>query len=111
MNSGEIEEGAMVLRAKIDMANPEYALPRSDYLPCSETPAPPYGYYLEKVYPMYDFAHGQSDFFEGVTSFSVHTSNLWYTVRFTTSLHRLVERRKDPNDNRPCQTEFNKSGT
>ena len=44
MNSGEIEEGAMVLRAK-----PEYALPRPDYLSCGETSSPPYRNHLESL--------------------------------------------------------------
>ena len=42
MNSGELEEGSMVLRAKIDMAKPEHALPRPNHLPHRQDSAPPY---------------------------------------------------------------------
>ena len=66
MNSGEIEEGKMVLRAKIDMASPNmhfrdpiiYRVVKTPHHRTGET---------WKAYPMYDFAHGQSDYFEGVT--------------------------------------------
>lgn len=66
MNSGEIEEGAMVLRAKIDMANSNmhfrdpiiYRIIKHPHHRTSDK---------WKAYPMYDFAHGQSDYFEGVT--------------------------------------------
>lgn len=66
MNSGEIEEGKMVLRAKIDMASPNmhfrdpiiYRVVKTPHHRTGET---------RKAYPMYDFAHGQSDYFEGVT--------------------------------------------
>lgn len=66
MNKGEFEEGSMVLRAKIDMANSNmhfrdpimYRIIKKPHWRTGET---------WKVYPMYDFAHGQSDYFEGVT--------------------------------------------
>lgn len=66
MNKGEFEEGSMVLRAKIDMANSNmhfrdpimYRIIKTPHWRTGET---------WKVYPMYDFAHGQSDYFEGVT--------------------------------------------
>ena len=66
MNKGEFPEGSMVLRAKIDMAsdNMHFRDPimyRIIFTPHWRTGTE------WKVYPMYDFAHGQSDYFEGVT--------------------------------------------
>ena len=66
MNAGEFPEGSMVLRAKIDMASNNmhfrdpimYRIIFTPHWRTGET---------WKVYPMYDFAHGQSDYFEGVT--------------------------------------------
>jgi len=66
MRVGEFEDGAKVLRAKIDMAHPNLNL------------RDPVMYRIRKtahhrtgdawcVYPMYDWAHGQSDSIEGVT--------------------------------------------
>ena len=48
MNSGEIEEGKMVLRAKIDMAS-QHALPRPYYLSCGKDSAPPHRRNLESI--------------------------------------------------------------
>ena len=66
MNEGEFEEGSRVLRAKIDMAysNMHFRDPimyRIIKHPHHRTGT------KWKVYPMYDFAHGQSDYYEGVT--------------------------------------------
>ena len=66
MNKGEFDEGSMVLRAKIDMANSNmhfrdpimYRIIKTPHWRTGDT---------WKVYPMYDYAHGQSDYFEGVT--------------------------------------------
>ena len=66
MNRGEFDEGSMVLRAKIDMASDNmhfrdpimYRIIKTPHWRTGDT---------WKVYPMYDFAHGQSDYFEGVT--------------------------------------------
>ena len=66
MNSGELEEGSMVLRAKIDMANPNMHFRDPIIYRIVKTPHHRTGDKW-KAYPMYDFAHGQSDFFEGVT--------------------------------------------
>ena len=66
MRAGEFPDGSRVLRAKIDMASPNLNL------------RDPTMYRIRKVahhrtgeawciYPMYDFAHGQSDSIEGVT--------------------------------------------
>ena len=66
MNNGEFEEGSMVLRAKIDMANSNMHFRDPIIYRIIKTPHWRTGEKW-KVYPMYDFAHGQSDFFEGVT--------------------------------------------
>ncbi|KYK23503.1 glutamine--tRNA ligase, partial [Thermoplasmatales archaeon SG8-52-4] len=66
MRQGEFPDGSRVLRAKIDMASPNMHL------------RDPALYRIKKmshhrtgdkwcIYPMYDFAHGQSDYIEGVT--------------------------------------------
>ncbi|MCH8170244.1 MAG: glutamine--tRNA ligase/YqeY domain fusion protein [Bacteroidetes bacterium] len=66
MRAGEFEEGKHLLRAKIDMSSPNMNL------------RDPAIYRIRKVhhhrtgddwciYPMYDFAHGQSDALEGIT--------------------------------------------
>jgi glutaminyl-tRNA synthetase len=66
MQNGEIDEGAMVLRAKIDMNAPNMNLRD-----------PPMVRVLKRshhrtgdrwcIYPTYDWTHGQSDAFEGIT--------------------------------------------
>lgn len=66
MNAGEFEEGSMVLRAKIDMANSNMHFRDPIMYRIIKTPHWRTGDKW-KVYPMYDFAHGQSDYFEGVT--------------------------------------------
>ena len=66
MNTGEIEEGAMVLRAKIDMASPNMHFRDPIIYRVVKHPHHRTGT-TWKAYPMYDFAHGQSDYFEGVT--------------------------------------------
>ena len=118
MRAGEFDEGSRVLRAKIDMASPNLQL------------RDPVLYRILKashhrtgddwvIYPMYDFAHGQSDSIEGVThsictlEFEVHRAlydwcldtleiyhpqqiefarlNLTYTVLSKRRLIQLVE--------------------
>ncbi len=66
MNAGEFEEGSRVLRAKIDMASPNMHFRDPIMYRIIKTPHHRTGT-TWKVYPMYDFAHGQSDYFEGVT--------------------------------------------
>ena len=102
MNSGEIPEGKMVLRAKIDMASPNMhfrdpIMYRVIHIPHHRTGT------TWKAYPMYDFAHGQSDYFEGVThsictlEFEVHRPLYdWFIDQLATD------------DYRPRQYEFNR---
>jgi len=102
MNSGEIPEGKMVLRAKIDMASPNMHLRdpimyRIIHLPHHRTGT------KWKAYPMYDFAHGQCDYFEGVT-------HSLCTLEFES--HRplydwFIDQLAD-SDYRPRQIEFNR---
>lgn len=66
MNKGEFEEGSMVLRAKIDMTSPNMHMRDPIMYRIIKHPHHRTGN-TWKVYPMYDFAHGQSDYFEGVT--------------------------------------------
>lgn len=86
MNAGEFEEGSRVLRAKIDMANPNMHFRDPIMYRIIKTPHHRTGT-TWKVYPMYDFAHGQSDYFEGVThsictlEFVVHRPLYEYFVK------------------------------
>jgi glutaminyl-tRNA synthetase len=66
MRAGEFPEGARVLRANIDMASPNMhmrdpILYRIIYASHHRTGD------VWCIYPMYDFAHGQSDSIEGIT--------------------------------------------
>ena len=86
MNNGEFDEGSRVLRAKIDMANPNMHFRDPIMYRIIKTPHHRTGT-TWKVYPMYDFAHGQSDYFEGVThsictlEFTVHRPLYEYFVK------------------------------
>jgi len=102
MNEGEFEEGSRVLRAKIDMASPNMHMRDPIIYRILNTPHHRTGM-TWKVYPMYDFAHGQSDWFEGIT-------HSLCTLEF--EVHRplydwFIEQLKD-SDYRPRQIEFNR---
>ena len=66
MRDGEFAEGSRVLRAKIDMASPVLTLRDPIMYRIQRTPHHRTGSEWS-VYPMYDFAHGQSDAIEGIT--------------------------------------------
>ena len=66
MNTPEAVEGSMVLRAKLDMANANMHFRDPIMYRIIQTPHHRTGTKWH-AYPMYDFAHGQSDYFEGVT--------------------------------------------
>jgi len=102
MNLGEFEEGSRVLRARIDMASPNmqmrdpiiYRIIKTAHHRTGET---------WKVYPMYDFAHGQCDYFEGIThslctlEFEIHRPLYdWFIDQLKTDEYR------------PRQIEFNR---
>ena len=108
MNSGEFDEGAMTLRAKIDMTSPNMHFRDPIIYRIIKTPHHRTGR-TWNVYPMYDFAHGQSDYFEGVThslctlEFEVHRPLYDYFI------DRLIESPFKTEDNyRTRQTEFNR---
>jgi glutaminyl-tRNA synthetase len=102
MKNGEYNDGEKVLRAKIDMSSTNMHM------------RDPAMYRIKKashhrtgdkwcIYPMYDFAHGQSDYIEGIThslctlEFEVHRPLYdWF-------LDQILD---DPNGYRPRQTEF-----
>ena len=106
MNNGEVPEGAMVLRAKIDMANPNmhfrdpviYRVINKEH---HRTGA------RWKAYPMYDFAHGQSDYFEGVTHSICTLEFVPHRPLYDYFIDELKEG-KDLADHRPRQYEFNR---
>src|SRR5450631_2673240 len=66
MRSGEFGNGARVLRAKIDMASGNINLRDPVLYRILNAPHPRTGT-TWKIYPSYDFAHGQSDAIEGIT--------------------------------------------
>jgi len=66
MRQGEFPEGSRVLRAKIDMASPNLTLRDPVIYRIIHAPHPHAGTRW-CIYPMYDFAHGQSDAIEGIT--------------------------------------------
>ena len=66
MRAGEFPNGARVLRAKIDMAAPNINLRDPALYRILHADHPRTGSEW-CIYPMYDFAHGQSDAIEGVT--------------------------------------------
>ena len=66
MRAGEFAEGSRVLRAKIDMASPNLNLRDPVLYRILNASHHRTGDAWE-IYPMYDFAHGQSDSIEGVT--------------------------------------------
>jgi glutaminyl-tRNA synthetase len=66
MRAGEIVEGAMTLRAKIDMASPNINM--RDPVIYRIKPMPHHRTGDKwNIYPSYDFAHGQEDAIEGIT--------------------------------------------
>jgi glutaminyl-tRNA synthetase len=66
MKQGEFPNGAKVLRAKIDMASPNMLLRDPPLYRILHASHPRTGD-AWCIYPMYDWAHGQSDWIEGVT--------------------------------------------
>ena len=106
MNAGEFEEGSMTLRAKIDMANSNMHFRDPIIYRILKTPHHRTGTHW-KVYPMYDFAHGQSDFFEGVTHSLCTLEFVPHRPLYDLFIDWL-KKGEDLDDNRPRQTEFNK---
>lgn len=102
MNEGVFDEGSMVLRAKIDMASSNMHFRDPIIYRIIKHPHHRTGTTWQ-AYPMYDFAHGQCDYFEGVThsictlEFEVHRPLYdWFIDQLATDAYR------------PRQYEFNK---
>ncbi|MFP4448769.1 MAG: glutamine--tRNA ligase/YqeY domain fusion protein [Bacteroidales bacterium] len=101
MRNGEFEEGRYQLRAKIDMSSPNMHL-RDPIIYRIRHQAHPRTGNKWCIYPMYDFAHGQSDFIEGIT-------HSLCTLEF--EIHRplydwFLDHIAEPGESRPRQIEF-----
>jgi len=110
MNTPEAVEGSMVLRAKLDMANPNMHFRDPIMYRIIHTPHHRTGTKWH-AYPMYDFAHGQSDYFEGVT----HSICTLEFVPHRPLYDKFIDYLKEMNgetehidDFRPRQIEFNR---
>ena len=110
MNTPEAVEGSMVLRAKLDMANPNMHFRDPVIYRIIHTPHHRTGTQWH-AYPMYDFAHGQSDYFEGVTHSICTLEFVPHRPLYDKFIDLLKEyegKADDLNDNRPRQIEFNR---
>jgi len=67
MKNGEFPDGSRVLRAKIDMAHPNINMRDPVMYRIIHEPAHHRTGNKWKIYPMYDWAHGQNDSMEGIT--------------------------------------------
>lgn len=111
MNTTEAVEGSMVLRAKLDMANPNMHFRDPIMYRIIQTPHHRTGTTWH-CYPMYDFAHGQSDYFEGVThsictlEFVPHRPLYNKFIDYLKEMDGTAKTALD--DNRPRQIEFNR---
>ncbi|MBQ2950656.1 MAG: glutamine--tRNA ligase/YqeY domain fusion protein [Prevotella sp.] len=110
MNTPEAVEGSMVLRAKLDMANPNMHFRDPVIYRIIHTPHHRTGTQWH-AYPMYDFAHGQSDYFEGVTHSICTLEFVPHRPLYDKFIDLLKEyegKTEDIADNRPRQIEFNR---
>ena len=106
MNTPEAVEGSMVLRAKLDMANPNMhcrdpIIYRIIQIPHHRTGT------KWHCYPMYDFAHGQSDYFEGVTH-SICTLEFVPHRPLYDKFVDFLQEKEEQTEYRPRQIEFNR---
>ena len=106
MNTAEAVEGSMVLRAKLDMANPNMHF-RDPIIYRVINRAHHRTGTTWKAYPMYDFAHGQSDYFEGVTHSICTLEFVPHRPLYDFFIDELKEG-QDLQDHRPRQIEFNR---
>ena len=110
MNTAEAVEGSMVLRAKLDMASPNMHFRDPVIYRIIHTPHHRTGTKWH-AYPMYDFAHGQSDYFEGVTHSICTLEFVPHRPLYDKFVDLLVEYEREqgiePN-HRPRQIEFNR---
>ena len=110
MNTAEAVEGSMVLRAKLDMVSDNMHFRDPIMYRIIHTPHHRTGTKWN-AYPMYDFAHGQSDYFEGVT----HSICTLEFVPHRPLYDKFIDFLKEKNgetenihDFRPRQIEFNR---
>ena len=110
MNTAEAVEGSMVLRAKLDMASDNMHFRDPIMYRIIHTPHHRTGTKWN-AYPMYDFAHAQSDYFEGVT----HSICTLEFVPHRPLYDKFIDFLKEKNgetenihDFRPRQIEFNR---
>ena len=106
MNTPEAVEGSMVLRAKIDMANPNMHFRDPIIYRIIHTPHHRTGTKWH-AYPMYDFAHGQSDYFEGVTH-SICTLEFVPNRPLYDLFVDYLQEKEQQHSYRPRQIEFNR---
>ncbi len=106
MNTPEAEEGKMVLRAKLDMANPNMHFRDPIIYRTIHTPHHRTGTKWH-AYPMYDFAHGQSDYFEGVTHSICTLEFVPHRPLYDHLVDELQEMDRQ-DEYRPRQIEFNR---
>lgn len=106
MNTSESEEGSMVLRAKLDMASPNMHFRDPIIYRIIHTPHHRTGSKWH-AYPMYDFAHGQSDYFEGVTHSICTLEFVPHRPLYDHFVDELQEM-ENQHDYRPRQIEFNR---
>ena len=110
MNTAEAVEGSMVLRAKLDMANPNMHFRDPVIYRIIQTPHHRTGTKWH-AYPMYDFAHGQSDYFEGVTHSICTLEFVPHRPLYDKFVDLLKEYEREQGrdtDYRPRQIEFNR---
>lgn len=110
MNTAEAVEGSMVLRAKLDMNNPNMHFRDPVIYRIIQTPHHRTGTKWH-AYPMYDFAHGQSDYFEGVTHSICTLEFVPHRPLYDKFIDLLLEYEHESGhdmDYRPRQIEFNR---
>ena len=110
MNSGKMEPGKMVLRAKIDMASDNMHFRDPIIYRVLNIPHWRTGNKWN-AYPMYDFTHGQCDYWEGVTHSLCTLEFVSHRPLYDLFVDWAKECAGDDkplDDNRPRQTEFNK---
>ena len=110
MNTPEAVEGSMVLRVKLDMANPNMHFRDPVIYRIIQTPHHRTGTAWH-AYPMYDFAHGQSDYFEGVTHSLCTLEFVPHRPLYDKFIDLLREYERESgrdDDYRPRQIEFNR---
>lgn len=110
MNSGMCEPGKMILRAKIDMASSNMHFRDPIMYRVLNMPHWRTGNKWN-AYPMYDYTHGQCDYWEGVThslcTLEFVSHRPLYDL-FVDWAKLAAGDNKPLEDNRPRQTEFNK---